>query len=511
MGNNGEKLIVSNNNFLARILRKKNLDEIILATKTSSLKRSLTLFDLIILGIGAVIGSGIFTLSGVAIAGQASAGPSFIISLMIAGFACILAAFSYAEFAAMIPVAGSAYTYTFSAFGELAAWVIGWVLMLEYAIGNITVAVGWSGYWFQLLQGFQGTLPDWMINKAYWIYSFKLFGTIPFYFNIPALLMICIVTALLYKGTQESTKSAAVMVLIKLVILAVFVFTGAHYVRPEHWVPFMPGGFSGIAQGAFLIFFAYIGFDAVSTAAEETKNPQRDVPLGIICSLVICTIIYIAVAAVLTGMLPGSQIIGNQEFISAPIAYVMRAVNQGWIAGLISMGAVAGLFSVLIVLQLGTTRILFAMSRDKLLPSVFAKVHSKFQTPHVVTLTAGLFILLGTLFLNLEEAAHLCNIGTFTAFIIVSLGVIVLRYTDPGRERPFRIPFMPVIPVLGIIVCLLIIALAIPLKTFVAFSIWIALGLVIYFNYGYKRTEGDYDLANPIKEITEQEVVSVPE
>lgn len=494
--------------FFNRICRKKNPDELIAQSKKNGLKKTLTAFDLIILGIGAVIGSGIFTLSGVAIAGEAAAGPSFMISLLMAGTACIFAAFSYAEFAAMIPIAGSAYTYTFSTFGELAAWLIGWILMLEYAIGNITVAVGWTGYWFQFLQGFSGFLPNWIINEAYWIHEFKIFDIIPFYLNIPAMLITVLVTLLLFRGVQESTKAAGLMVIIKLAVIAIFIAAGIFYVKPENWTPFMTNGSHGIFEGAFLIFFAYIGFDAVSTAAEETKNPQKDVPLGIIGSLGICTLIYIAFAAVLTGMFPSSEVIGNASFIHAPIAYAMRAINQPGIAGLVSLGAVAGLFSVLLVLQLGTTRILFAMSRDKLLPPMFCKIHSKFQTPHIITWTAGIFVLLGTLFLNLEEAAHLCNIGTFAAFIIVSIGVIVLRYTAPDLKRPFKIPFMPIIPLVGIAVCLFIISKGIPAETAISFSIWIALGVLIYFAYGFKKTKEDFITDNSLKdEVLEPENV----
>lgn len=474
--------------FLQRIFRVKNTDDIINEANKNSLKKTLTAFDLIVLGIGAVVGTGIFTLSGVAIAGSSAAGPSFMLSLIIASLACVFASLAYAEFASMIPVAGSAYTYTFAVFGEIVAWIIGWVLMLEYAIGNIAVAIALTSYWFQFLQGFKGILPDFIINESYWVYNFKIFGTIPFLLNIPSIFILLIITALLIKGIKESVHSAGFMVILKLAIIALFVFAGMFYVKPSNWTPFMPGGLSGVFQGAFLIFFAYIGFDAVSTAAEETKNPQKNVPIGIIGSLAICTFIYLAVAAVLTGLFPFDAVAGNREFIHAPLAYSLRMIHCNFIASLVSVGAIAGLFSVLLVLQLGSTRILFAMARDKLLPSMFAKVHPVYKTPHIITIAVGLLVILGTFFLDLEEAAHLCNIGTFTAFIIVSLGVIILRYREPDRKRSFKIPLMPFVPLLGIVISLFIIWKGIPFETFITFSVWIALGLIIYFAYGYKNT-----------------------
>ncbi|MFA6988836.1 MAG: amino acid permease [Candidatus Gastranaerophilaceae bacterium] len=490
---------MSTNSFLSRILRKKNLDEIIETSKKSSLKKTLNAFDLTVLGIGAIIGAGIFTLSGTAAAGSAhhvGAGPGLMLSFIFAGFACALAALCYAEFAAMIPVAGSAYTYTFATLGELAAWLIGWILMLEYAIGNITVACGWSGYLFKLLEGFKGQLPDFITNQAYWIHHYRMFGHIPLDLNIPALFIIAAVTALLYKGVQESTRMAAIMVIIKLAVILLFIFVGAHYVQPSNWTPFLPNGFKGVFVGAFLVFFAYIGFDAVSTAAEETKNPQKDLPIGIIASLIICTIIYIIVAGILTGIVPWNQI-----DTAAPVAAAMRSIHQNWTAGLIAVGAVAGLSSVLLVLQLGTTRILFAMSRDKLLPSVFSKIHPKFRTPHVITLISGIFVAIGTVFLDLNAAAELCNIGTLSAFLIVCLGVLILRKTDPTRERPFKVPFSPYLPVLGIIVCLALIVLGVPQRTLILFSIWLIAGLVIYFSYGFKRTSEVDAIETSIEEI----------
>ncbi|MDD3594266.1 MAG: amino acid permease [Candidatus Gastranaerophilales bacterium] len=471
--------------FLSKILKRKNPEEFLQTAKKSNLKKTLGATDLIILGIGAVVGTGVFTLSGLAIAGEAAAGPSFIISLIIAAIACIFSAFCYAEFASLIPVAGSAYTYTFAVFGQFSAWIMGWVLMLEYAIGNIAVALALSSYWFEFMKGFQGILPDIITNKAYWVHHLSIFGY-SLEVNILSMIFIAFISFLLYKGMEESKRMAEIMVIIKVGVILLFVIAGAFYVKPENWTPFMPSGMSGIFKGAFLIFFAYIGFDAVSTAAEETKNPQKNMPIAIIGTLLICSLIYIAVAAVLTGLFPFSAIVGNQDFIHAPIAYALNAINQNFLAMLVSMGAIAGLFSVLLVLQLAATRVLFAMSRDNLLPKVFSKIHPKFSTPYVITIATGIFTMIGTLVLDLKGSADLCNIGTFTAFIIVSIGVIILRYTNPNAERAFKIPLMPWIPLAGIACCLFIIYKGIPMDAFIAFAVWIACGVAIYFMYGYK-------------------------
>jgi len=486
------------NGFLAKIFRMKSPEELMTNASQNGLKKTLDATDLIILGVGAVIGTGIFTISGVAIAGTAASGPSFMLALVLAGLACIFSAFCYAEFASMIPVAGSAYTYTFATFGQCAAWLMGWILMLEYAIGNIAVAIALSGYWFEFLKWFDDILPNWLTNQSYWIYNLTIFDKIPFLLNIPSILIILFITILLYKGISESAKASAVMVGVKLLVIAIFILAGVVHVNPANWHPFIPQGFTmagwnSVFQATFLIFFAYIGFDAVSTAAEETKNPQKNMPIGIIGTLLICMIVYVAVAAVLTGMFPFEVLHNNVAFINAPIAYALRSIGRGFCAMLVSVGAIAGLFSVLLVLQLGTTRVLFAMARDNLLPKVFAKVHPKFQTPHIITVFVGIFTILGTFFLDLEASANLCNIGTFTAFIVVSVGVIILRYTDPDRKRAFKIPFMPVIPLLGIASCIFIIYKGIPFNTFIAFSIWILIGLIVYFAYSYKNANLDLD------------------
>ena len=492
------------------IFRKKNPDALINSANSNKLKRSLTAFDLTILGIGGVIGAGIFALSGTAAAGSSThvgAGPAVMISLILAATACCLSALCYAEFAAMIPVAGSAYTYTYATLGEIAAWFIGWMLMLEYAIGNITVASSWSGYLMNFLKGFEGVLPNFITNPPLWLihpYSiaaekFKAagldpalniphLGPIPISMDLPAIFIIAVVTAFLYVGIKESTKMAFTMVVVKLIVICLFIGVGAFYVKPVNWVPFAPNGMKGIFVGAYLLFFAYIGFDAVSTAAEETKNPQRDLPIGILASLAICTVLYMAVAAVLTGMVPMNMIDTH-----APIAAAMKTVNQNWIAGFISIGAIAGLTSVLLVLQLGASRILFAMSRDKLLPGVFSRIHSKFHTPHINTIILGSMIALLSLVLDLNAAAELCNIGTFTAFLMVCVGVLVLRKTDPGRHRPFKVPFAPVTPALGALICLVLIIFGLPsFKTLIMFGIWITIGMTIYFTYGFKKVSREH-------------------
>lgn len=494
--------------FVSKLLKKKNPDDLIAQSEAAGLNKTLTAFDLIILGISAVIGSGIFVMIGSAALGtpdHIGAGPSLVLSIVLAAVSCIFPALCYAEFAAMIPVAGSAYTYTFATMGELAAWMIGWVLMLEYAIGNITVASSWSGYLFQLLQGFSKWLPAWLVNPPLWLrYDYqtvvhkytemglnpaheipRLFGFIPFCLNVPAIAIVLVLAVVLTRGTKESTKMAMAMVFLKLAVIAVFVFVGAFYVKPANWVPFAPNGFNGIVLGAFVIFYAYIGFDAISTASEETKNPQRDLPIGLIGSLIICSIIYGIVALVFTGLVP----YGSNVDMHAPIAFAMRAVHQDGVAGLISVGALAGLTSVLLVLQYGTTRILYAMSRDNFFPSIMKKIHPKYQTPHIITWVTSILVIIGSLFMDMNVAAELCIFGTFTSFIIVCIGVIILRKTDPDRHRPFRVPFSPVFPILGILICgYLMFSAMRDLKTSATlFPLWLLIGVIIYFSYGYKK------------------------
>lgn len=496
--------------FLKNIIRTKNPDDMMEEAKKEGLEKTLGVLDLIILGIGAIIGSGIFAVVGIAAAGGpegVGAGPALIASMVLAAVACVFSALCYSEFAAMIPVAGGAYTYTFATLGEFAAWMVGWVLMLEYAVGYIAVAVAWSKHLMQFLKGFEKILPHCIVNPPVWLVNdFKsatnivnehgsnvasaiphLFG-IPICFNLPAILAIVAITSILIKGTKDSTKMAGIMVFIKLAVIALFVLVGAFYIKPANWVPFAPNGFEGVFMGAFIIFFAYIGFDALATTAEECKNPQKDLPVGIIGSLAVTTIIYVLVALVLTGMQSTS---GNvpQGFLDAPMAFVMSLAGQDWAAGLISIGSLAGLTSVLLVLQLAATRILYAMSRDNFLPKKFQKLHPEFHTPHVLTCMVGVIAIVGSLFLDLEVTAALCNFGTLTAFMIVCAAILILRKVDPERHRPFKVPFVPLFPILGILTCglLMIYSMTIATTSAMLFPIWVGLGALIYLHYGYKK------------------------
>lgn len=483
----------------------KNPDVLIAEGKKSELSKTLTVWDLIILGIGAVLGTGIFTIVGIAAQGGpegVGAGPALVLSMVLAAIASLFAALCYSEFASMIPVAGSAYTYTFATMGEFMAWMVGWILMLEYAIGNIAVASAWTGYLFQFLRGFSHILPSWICNPPIWLINDYRSALIvcnkenldpnivlphilglPISINVPAIVIVLLLTLMLTRGVKESTKLAGFMVGLNLIIITSFILVGAFYVKPEHWVPFAPNGFEGVLSGAFLIFFAYVGFDAISTTAEETKNPQRDLPIGIIGTLFICTVLYILVALVLTGMMPYNQI----DF-HAPIAYAMGVVGQNRMAGFISLGALAGLTSVLLVYQLGTTRILYAMSRDGFIPKKLRVVNRKTKVPEVLTWLSGIIVIICTLFMDINISAEMCNFGTFTSFIIVCIAILILRKTDPDRPRPFRVPFVPLFPILGVLTCgILMISSMKHLKTSATlFPIWLLIGVMIYVVYGYK-------------------------
>ena len=492
---------------LANALSKRSPDELIATSKKSELKKTLNVFDLIVIGIGAVVGTGIFTIIGTAIQGGpegVGAGSAIIISMVLAAIACVFSALCYSEIAAMIPVAGSAYTYTYATMGEFMAWMVGWILMLEYAIGNITVASAWTGYFVQFLKGFKGVLPDFIVNFPMWLrndYRFMLsycdkfgidphtqmpylFDKIPIAINLPAIAIVLVLTVLLIRGIKESTRVASIMVGVNMFMIISFIVVGAFYVKPENWTPFAPGGFEGIFMGAFLIFFAYIGFDAISTTAEETENPQRDLPIAILGTLIICTILYVCVALVLTGNVP----LGHID-IQAPIAHAMRAVGIDWFAGLISVGALCALTSVLLIYQLGTTRILYAMSRDKILPKSLRLIHKKYRTPHVLTWISGIVVIVCALFMDLNISAELCNFGTFTSFIIICIAVLILRKTDPDRQRPFKVPFCPLFPVLGILTCggLMVYSMKFLKTSSLYFPLWLAMGVAIYVVYGYKQ------------------------
>ncbi len=517
-------------NFLKTITRIKNPDEMLAEAKAEGLEKTLGVWDLIILGVGAIIGSGIFAVVGIAAAGSADgsiigAGPGLIVSMVIAAVACIFSALCYSEFATMIPVAGGAYTYTFATLGEFAAWMVGWVLMLEYAIGFIAVACAWSNHFIQFLSGFEKVLPAWITNPPVWlvndvfsvtklvgdnpdIHVPMLFG-MPVSINLPAIVIVLLMTMILVRGTRDSAKMAGLMVFIKLAVIALFVFAGIFFVKPENWTPFAPNGAAGIFAGAFLIFFAYIGFDALATAAEECKKPQKDLTVGIIGSLIVTTIVYVSVALVMTGLQDTSSTV-PMAFLKAPMAYCMSVLNMNWAAGLISLGSLAGLTSVLLVLEMAATRILYAMSRDHFISQRFQKLHPKFKTPALLTWTVGLLAIVGILTLNLDVAAELCNYGTFTSFIIVCVAVLILRKTDPERPRPFKVPFSPVTPALGIIICggLMVYKSMQPSGSALLFPVWLGLGAIIYLLYGFVRNrQNENRIHNEKVELKKQEMM----
>jgi len=451
-----------------QLFRRKPTDRLLAeaAPHEGGLKRVLGALDLTLLGIGAIVGAGIFVLSGVAAARYA--GPAITLSFVVAGFACAMAALCYAEFAAMIPVAGSAYSYAYATMGELPGWIIGWDLVLEYAVGGAAVAVGWSGYLNIILRGMGVHLPL-AITRAP-----GAGGVI----DLPALLIVLVISGVLYVGISESARLNSAIVAIKLVAIAIVIIGGLFYVRPANWAPFAPFGWSGVMRGAAVIFFAYIGFDAVSTAAEEVVQPSRDLPIGILASLFVCTLLYILVAAVLTGMVPAHRI-----DIKAPLAsaFVIRGLN--FVAWIVSTGAVAGLSSVLLVVLLGQSRIFFAISRDGLLPAVFSRVHPRFRTPYVPTVLTAIAVGSTAAFLPIQDIAELTNIGTLFAFVLVCLGIWLLRRLAPGIQRPFRTPLVPLVPILGVGFCGYLMA-SLPRLTWLRFFVWMAIGLVIYFGYG---------------------------
>jgi basic amino acid/polyamine antiporter, APA family len=432
------------------------------------LKRALGALDLTLLGIGAIVGAGIFVLTGVAAAQYA--GPAIVLSFVVSGFACAMAALCYAEFAAMIPVAGSAYSYSYATMGELVGWIIGWDLVLEYAIGAAAVAVGWSGYLRVILEGLGIHLPNALTHAP---------GSYPgAIIDLPALLIVLLITAVLYVGISESARFNSIIVAVKLLVIGMVIVVGAFFVRPANWRPFAPMGWEGVMRGAAVIFFAYIGFDAVSTAAEEVIEPNRDLPRGILASLFVCTLLYILVAGVLTGMVPASLIDVNAPLASA---FVLRGLHA--ISGIISLGAVAGLTSVLLVLLLGQSRVFFAISRDGLLPPAFSRVHPRFRTPYIPTLLTGLAVGITAALLPIQEIAELTNIGTLFAFVLVCAGVWILRRVEPKMHRPFHTPLVPLVPILGMLFCLYLMA-NLPGRTWIRFFVWMAIGLVIYFSYG---------------------------
>ncbi|HEX7664291.1 MAG TPA: amino acid permease [Polyangiaceae bacterium] len=486
-----------------QLLQRKSLDMLMADTEREghALKKVLGPLNLVMLGIGAIIGAGIFATIGTATAGDSlrpGAGPALIVSIVLTAVVCGFTALCYAEFASMVPVSGSAYTYSYATLGELVAWIIGWDLILEYAIGNVAVAISWSNYFDTLLQGLGFHIPRWLVVD-YRTAAAKMpdvltaaphLGSVPIVFNLPAILIVVFLTFLLIWGVQESARFNAIMVGVKLLVLLFFVIVSTKFVKPDNWHPFAPNGFAGIGAGAAAIFFAYIGFDAVSTCAEECKNPKRDMPIGIIGSLVVCTIIYVIIAAVFTGMMPFSFLRGASESDRAePLTLAMKFVSMpGWMVGVVALGSVIAQGAVLLVFQLGQPRILFAMARDGFLPPAFAKVHPKFGTPHVATIVTGVVVALASGIANIDEMVDLTNIGTLFAFILVCLGIMILRVREPNRERPFKLPLGPfVIPGLGLLSCVFLIYY-LPPSSWMRFFAWLVVGLAIYLGYGYRHS-----------------------
>jgi APA family basic amino acid/polyamine antiporter len=455
------------------LFRTKSIGELLeCCAGEHTLKRVLGPLELILFGIGAIIGTGIFVITGIAAANYA--GPALVISFVISGIVCLLAALAYAEFATMVPIAGSAYSYSYASLGEIWAWIIGWDLILEYSVSVAAVAVGWSGYITNLLSDIGISLPESLVNPP---------GIQNGIINVPAIVVISLVTGLLIIGVQQSARVNNVIVAIKVAIVLLFIYLGFSHINPVNYADFMPFGWTGVIAGAAIVFFAYIGFDAVSTTAEEVKNPQRDLPIGILGSLLVCTVLYIVVTVVLTGMVPYSLLA-----TPAPVSFALQQVGIFWGSALVSVGALLGITSVLIVLLFGQSRIFFAMSRDGLLPPVFKEVHPKFRTPVKVTIFVGFVTALIAGLLPLQEIAQLVNIGTLAAFIIVSAGVIILRYRRPDLERPFKCPLVPFVPLLCMIACAVLI-LALPTLTHIRFVIWLFLGLLVYLVYSSKHSE----------------------
>jgi APA family basic amino acid/polyamine antiporter len=475
---------------------QQTLDE---AERGHGLKRTLSAFDLVMLGIGAVIGAGIFSSIGTAAVGEVAAdgsvtrygaGPALVLSFVLLGGVCALAGLCYAELTALIPVSGSAYTYAYATLGELVAWIIGWDLILEYAVGNVAVAIAWSGYFASLLRAFGIELPFWLCHSYRDValsYPDRL-GELPLAFgapvavNVPAMLIVALITWVLVLGIKESARVNNAMVVLKLLVLALFVGVGAFYVDPANWQPFAPNGWRGIHQGAAIVFFAYIGFDAVSTAAEETKNPQRAMPIGILLSLGICTLIYAVVGAVATGLVPYRSLKGSD-----PLARAFEVAGIGWGQAIIAAGAIISMTAVLLVFQLGQPRIFYSMSRDGLLPAWFRSLHPTYRTPHVTTILTGIAVALGSSVLDDDETYDLTNIGTLFAFLVVCLGVLALRIKDPQRPRPFRVPLVWVVAPAGAAACLYVM-LGLPATAWVRFGVWMAVGVALYFGYGFRHS-----------------------
>jgi APA family basic amino acid/polyamine antiporter len=498
------------------LFRRKPIDRAASDHTGPPLARELGPWQLVALGIGAIVGAGIFSSIGSAAAGGAhhlGAGPAIVISFLLVAVACALAGLCYAEFAALVPVSGSAYTYAYATLGELVAWVIGWDLILEYAVGNVAVAISWSGYFQELLRGLGMHWPGWLgidartalqavervaearssgvpltdlgdsvLRAAAAYEAAPRVSGLPLLFNVPAAAVVLLLTWILVLGVRESSWFNAAMVLVKLTIIALFVVVGFFYIEPANWEPFAPNGFRGISGAAAIIFFAYIGFDAITTASEETRDPQRAMPFGILGSLVVCTVIYLVVAMVLTGVERWDRL-GTAE----PLAAALSGRGLTWASGVVALGAVIATTSVLFVFQLGQPRIFFSMARDGLLPRWAATVHPRYRTPHVTTILTGIGVAAFAGMSNIDEVVELCNIGTLFAFVVVAAGILVLRRVEAHRPRPFRCPWVPWVPLLAMGSCLYLM-LELPWITWVRFAVWLAIGLVIYFAYGMRRS-----------------------
>jgi APA family basic amino acid/polyamine antiporter len=501
----------------SQLLRCKNIDQLIADAEDPErrLKKTLGWISLTALGIGAIIGSGIFVLTGTAAAGEyfqapsilhaqvldlivnflrggstasvlmhgrPPAGPSIAISFVLVAIACGFAGLCYAELASMIPIAGSAYTYSYATLGEIFAWIIGWDLILEYVVSNVAVAISFSAYTKAQFFSFGIPLPDrWSTpvwESGHWTGS---------YFNIPGFLIIFVLTVLLVRGIRESAKANNMMVAVKIGAILLFLFIGGMLVHPANWKPFAPSGFGGIVTGGAIVFFTYIGFDSVSTAAEEAKNPQRDLPIGIILSLIVCTILYVGVSIVLLGMMRYTTFVSG-DAAEAPVAYALHTLGASHFAQtVIIVGALMGMISSLLVFQYGQARIWYAMSRDCLFPKLFARIHPKYKTPHMSTWVAGFAVGIPAGIFAVSDVADLSNIGTLFAFVLVSLGVIILRRKQPDRPRGFRVPLVPLFPIIAIVLCGGLMT-GLTVITWIRFLLWLALGLVIYYLYSRKRS-----------------------
>ncbi|WP_374106374.1 amino acid permease [Janthinobacterium sp. NKUCC06_STL] len=457
------------------LFRTKNLDDMIAhSKKPGGLAKVLGPFDLVLMGIGAIVGTGIFVLTGT---GALTAGPALSLSFVVAAVACCFAALCYAEFASTVPVAGSIYTYSYATLGELAAWMIGWDLLLEYGLAAAAVSVGWSGYFQSLLSGFGITLPVALTAAP---------GALPgvtTFINLPALVIMLALTAMLGWGVRESARLNNIMVAIKVGVVLLFIIFGARHVQPANWQPYMPFGYHGMLSAAALVFFAFIGFDAVTSAAEEVKKPSRDLPIGIIGSLAVCAVLYVVVSAIMTGIVPYQKFLG----VDHPVSLALQYAGENWIAGFVDLGAILGMTTVILVMAFGQTRIIFAMSRDGLLPKRLSTVHPRFHTPFFATWLVGIVFGLIAAVIPLNILAELINIGTLAAFTMVSIAVVVLRKKRPDLPRAFRCPGVPYVPALAVILCVGLMTF-LSWVTWLAFSIWLVIGLVIYFGYARRRS-----------------------